>query len=148
MKKLVFVSLIIAFIHANPQANQQAFQQGYNSINSFNSAIDAAKAPLQGFVDAVARSKREAEALIEYANRLNPQTLEGCKQVRFVTEFCFVNFAKELKEEQERADCRVEARILARALVDPYATASNPFHNYEKKNCARFAPRPVKKDTK
>lgn len=145
MKKLVFVSLIIAFIHANPQANQQAFQQGYNSINSFNSAIDAAKAPLQGFVDAVARSKREAEALIEYANRLNPQTLEGCKKVKFVTEFCFVNFAKELKEERERADCRVEALRVAEGLVNHYY---NPGDGYERKNCARFAPKPVKKDTK
>lgn len=145
MKKLVFVSLIIAFIHANPQANQQAFQQGYNSINSFNSAIDAAKAPLQGFVDAVARSAQEAKAFIEYANRLNPQTLEGCKKVRFVTEFCFVNFAKELKEEKERIECKAEALLVAQALVDPFL---QPGNGYEKKNCARFAPKPVKKDTK
>lgn len=145
MKKLVFVSLIIAFIHANPQANQQAFQQGYNSINSFNSAIDAAKAPLQSFLNAVGLSRQQAEALIEYANRLNPQTLEGCKKVRFVTEFCFVNFAKELKEEKERIECKAEAINVALGLADPYF---QPGDGYEKKNCARFAPKPVKKDTK
>lgn len=141
MKKLVFVSLIIAFIHANPQANQQAFQQGRSIGNSFNQSIDQAKAPLQSLFNAIQLSRQQAEAIIRHANQVNPQTLEGCRQVYFATEFCFVNFAKELKEYQERLECKVEARAVMLSLTDPWFKAGN---GYEKKNCARFVPKPTK----
>lgn len=145
MKILVFVSLIIAFIHANPQANQQAFQQGRSIGNSFNQSIEQAKAPLQGLFNAINASRERAEAIIRYANQVNPQTLEGCKKVYFATEFCFVNFAKELKEEQERLECAVIARYKMLSLVDPWVSAGN---KYEQKNCARFVPKPTKEQVK
>ena len=145
MRALIFVMLIIAYINANPQANQQAFQQGQSAANTFNNIVDQAQAPLQNFADTVRKSKENAEKIMAEANRLNPQTLEECEKVGFAHEFCFINFAKELKEYKEREECKVLAIFVARSLVDPYFSAGN---GYEKKNCARFAPKPVKKDTK
>lgn len=135
MKKLMLVSLIIVFAQANPQA----FQQGRAPADSFNQRVDQAQAGLRGFLSDITRSRQEAEALIEYANRLNPQTAEDCERVRFVTEFCFVNFAKELKEYQERMECRILAKTMSLSLADSYVLAGN---KYKEKNCARFVPKP------
>lgn len=109
MRNLILVGLIIAFIQANP--SNQAFQQGRSAINNFNKQVDQASTGLQRLLNNVALSRENALALIAYANKLNPKTVEECEKVLFATEFCFEILLRSLRNTQSVKNVRCLLRM-------------------------------------